>query len=166
VISWNTFVEEKGPLVYRTALRITGQSADAEDIVQDVFLEVYRLWQNRKVGNWDAVLRSLATRRSLDLLRRRKHSVTIGEVIADTSASPDVGAIRTELQDALRQAIARLPEQQAIVFALHYLEDQSHQEISAMLEITPQAVAVALHKARRRLQGDLAPILSGKDEQP
>jgi RNA polymerase sigma-70 factor, ECF subfamily len=150
-------------MAYRTALRIVGQAADAEDVVQDVFLEVHRLWQTRDVTNWEAVLRSLATRRAIDLLRRSKDEESLQQPITDHRAAPEDLIHEQELQAQVRRALARLPRQQAEVFALHFLEQQSHQEIAAALKISAHAVAVALHKARAKLETDLERLLSPEE---
>ena len=150
--SWNELVERHGPMVYRVALRIVGQAADAEDVVQEVFLEVHRLWSSRKAENWSALLRTLATRRAIDSLRRGKE--TLGQLDHDPEqlgAAPENLARAKELEEQLRAGIAQLPQQQAEVFTLHCLEGQSHQEIANELGITPRGVASALHKARVRL---------------
>ena len=147
-------------MAYRTALRIVGQPADAEDVVQDVFLEVHRLWQSREVANWEAVLRSLATRRALDLLRKSKGEESLQQPITDHAVAPDVLLREQELREEVRRAMARLPPQQAEVFALYFFEEQSHQQIAAALHISAHTVSVALHKARGKLETELEHLLS------
>ncbi len=164
MVAWNEIIDEFGPMVYRTALRIVGQAADAEDVVQEVFLEVYRLWKTREVGSWQAMLRSLATRRAVDHLRKHKGAVSLPDGVADLRRLNSEGpAYGRELEDLVRQSIARLPRQQAEVFSLHHLESQSHQEIATALGISTHAVATALHKARVRLEAELQSLLSPKE---
>lgn len=158
---WNELVEQHGPMVYRIALRVVGQAADAEDVVQDVFLEVHRLWWSRKTENWPALLRTLATRRAIDNLRRRKEKPNRLDCDPlQPGAEPDDVACAKELEDQLRAGIARLPQQQAEVFTLHWLEGRSHQEIADELDISPHGVASALHKARVRLAKGLSEHLT------
>jgi len=57
---WDRIVREHGPMVYGTAWRILGHAADAEDVVQDVFLQVHQLQQTHPVRYWVALLRSAA----------------------------------------------------------------------------------------------------------
>jgi RNA polymerase sigma-70 factor (ECF subfamily) len=163
VIAWDEFVDEFGPMVYHAAFRVVGQDADAEDVLQDVFLEVYRLWEARDVANWQAVLRSLATRRAIDVLRRRFATQDMPVDLAGSAADPADEASRNEVAERLRRAIARLPSQQATVVVLSQLENVPHDQIASMLEITPGAVATALHKARRRLEADFAAFLNSKE---
>src|SRR3954447_6381089 len=77
VTDWDRIVREHGPLVFGTAWRILGHAADAEDVVQDVFLQVHRLEQVRPVRCWVALLRRLATCRALDRLRQRRATVPL-----------------------------------------------------------------------------------------
>jgi RNA polymerase sigma-70 factor, ECF subfamily len=156
VIPWSELVEEHGPAVYGVALRIVGQSADAEDVIQEVFLEVHRLWKSRRVVNWRPLLRRLTVRRSLDNLRRRRGELCLPEqAVAHGGQNPHDAACTAELQDYLRIAISRLPSQQAEVLSLHFFEGMSHEEIASDLQITRQGVASALHKARTCLARNL-----------
>lgn len=161
MLEWTQLVDDFGPMAYRTALRIVGQSADAEDVVQDVFLEVHRIWQSREVANWKALLLSLATRRAIDLLRRRKRNERLQECLPDlTGVGPDEFASGQEFQARVRDAIARLPRQQAEVVSLHCLEEQSHEAIAATLNISTHAVSAALYKARIKLEVSLRRTLN------
>jgi RNA polymerase sigma-70 factor (ECF subfamily) len=156
VLDWTQFVDDFGPMAYRSALRIVGRAADAEDVVQEVFLEVHRVWQSRDVVNWQALLRSLATRRAIDLLRKRKRNERLRECVPDLAGvGPDEFASGQEYQAQVRDAIARLPRQQAEVVSLHYLEEQSHQAIADALNISTHAVSAALYKARMKLERSL-----------
>lgn len=156
LISWKEFVQEHGPTVYRVALRIVGQAADAEDIVQDVFLEVHRLWTTREIVCWNSVLRKLATRRAIDCLRKRNQDGDLSECAAEhLEHNPERVASLRELEEHIRKSIARLPRQQAEVISLHCLEGRSHSEIAEILNIRSEAVASALHKARARLADEL-----------
>ena len=62
---------EHAAAVWRTAYRLLGSTADADEAVQDAFVEAVRVCGREKVRDWGALLRRLATTRSLDRLRRR-----------------------------------------------------------------------------------------------
>jgi RNA polymerase sigma-70 factor (ECF subfamily) len=163
VIPWNDLVDDLGPVVYRIALRIVGHAADAEDVVQDVFLEVHRLWQARTVENWSGLVSSLAVRRSLDLVRKRKVQEPLPEQLFDPSNADPAGlAAGHELQELVRRTIARLPPQQAEVFSLYFLDQRSHHEIAEIMHISTHAVAASLHKARMRIESELQNHISSK----
>jgi RNA polymerase sigma-70 factor (ECF subfamily) len=157
VTDWQRFVGEHGPIVFAAAWRILEHAADVEDVVQDVFLEAYRLQQTQAVQHWPALLRRMAAYRALDRLRQRRH-----EMAADALAlvaqghGPEEEAIGRELEERLRQAIAQLPPREAEVFCLRYFEQMACNQIATLLRISSSAVSTALHKARTRLEVLLA----------
>jgi RNA polymerase sigma-70 factor, ECF subfamily len=154
-------VRDHGPLVYGTAWRILGHAADAEDVVQEVFLEAYRLRTSR-VRSWPGFLRRLATCRALDRLRQRKPMAPLdGLSTVEPAAGPEADAMGRELAEQLRAAVARLPRWEGEVFSLRYLDDLTPQQIADTLQISPGAVAVALHKARARLEMLLGTTVRG-----
>jgi RNA polymerase sigma-70 factor, ECF subfamily len=151
--TWDQIVGEHGPIVVRLARRILGPGPDAEDVVQQVFLEAFQLRQKQEVGNWPGLLRKVATRRALDRLRGRRRTEPLdGLECADAGSSPHETAVARELAERLREAIAQLPDGQAAVFSLRYFNELSYDEIAQALGIEPSAVGMALHKARLKLQ--------------
>ena len=156
---WERIVREHGPMVFTTAKRVLGQSAEAEDVAQDVLLEAFRLNQTQPVRSWGGFLRRLATCRALDRLRVQKKSISLnGMDVKDYGHGPDQAAIAKELAGRLRQALAQLPRREGEVFCLRYFEDLSYQQIGEILGTLPGAVAQALHKARARLEELLAEV--------
>lgn len=150
---WDLLVREHGTMVFRTAWRIVGNAADAEDITQEVFLEAHRLRAKQTVKNWGGLLRRLATCRSLDRLRERKNVLSIDAgVLASMESDPTEAAIERELAERLRVAITQLPRREAEVFCLRFFEGLGNEQIALSLQIAPGAVGVALHKARTKLE--------------
>ena len=159
---WDRIVREQGPLIYRTAWRILGHAADTEDVVQEVFLQVHQFVQTRPVRCWSGLLRRLAACRALDRLRQRRAAVPLdGLELAANGETPDEAAVSHELADRLRQAIAELPPREAEVFCFRYFDDLSYQEIADTLSISSGAVAMALHKARAKLETLLLEPVAG-----
>ena len=154
VTDWERIVREHGPMVFGTAWRILGHAADTEDVVQDVFLEVFRLRADGSVRSWAGYLRKMAACRALDRLRQKRRPVVSlnGLALHSPTPEPDLLAEEHELADRLRDAISELPEREAEVFCLRYFDDLSYQEIADSLDITTGAAAQALHKARGRLE--------------
>ena len=153
MLDWNRLVEECGPGVFRAAWHILRQAEDAEDVVQEVFLEAFRLAPANRVRHWDAFLRRLATCRALDRLRRRKPiSPLDSQAPAPASQEPEQNVIGRELADRLREAIGQLSEREAEVFCLRYFEDLDNQAIAGTLGLRAGAVRAALHKARAKLE--------------
>jgi len=160
-MDWNAIVRANGPAVFRAAWRILGQSADAEDVTQEVFLEAFRLERSGSVRSWPAMLRRMAVCRALDRLRRRRPAVSIDDRSPSSCAGPEADAIAAELAARVSEAIGQLPEREAEVFCLRYFEDLSNQEIADSLGIQAGAVAAALHKARAKLESSLRSHLQG-----
>ena len=139
--------------MFGTAWRILGHVADTEDVVQEVFLQVYRMQATQPVRHWAGLLRQLAACRALDRLRKRRPVVSLnGMHLPHSRNGPEETVIGRELAERLRQAVARLPEREAEVFCLRYFEEFSYQQIAESLDINPGAVATALHKARVKLE--------------
>jgi RNA polymerase sigma-70 factor (ECF subfamily) len=137
--------------VYRAALRVTGNPADAEDVMQTVFL---RVLHNPGEG-LDAAqaperyLRRAATNASIDVLRKR---TTRAEAPLDSGperAGPGSTAL---LKERVRRALAELPPQDAELFTLRNLEGLSYLELADHLGIERGTVASRLHRIRETLR--------------
>jgi RNA polymerase sigma-70 factor (ECF subfamily) len=163
VADWDRIVHEHGALVYRTAWRILGHAADTEDVVQEVFLQVHQFVQSRPVRHWSGLLRRLAACRALDRLRQRRCAQSLdGLELACQCETPEDALVSRELAERLRQAIAELPPREAEVFCLRYFDELSYQDIADTLAITGGAVAMALHKARAKLETRLGYVETDK----
>jgi RNA polymerase sigma-70 factor (ECF subfamily) len=151
---WESLVREQGPMVFQTAWRLLRDVQEAEDVTQDVLLELYRSRRPEDVS--PGLLQSIAVRRAIDHLRRRQRGVCVSHLaLATQGPSPDAQVIEAELVEQLRAGIAQLPPRQAEVFCLRFLHEQTYQQIADALEISPQAVAVSLHQARAKLRSYL-----------
>ena len=153
---WDHIVNCHVSLVVTCVRRIVGNDHDAEDVAQDVFLEAHRISQTSEIRNWPGFLRQLASRRAIDLLRKRKDKTLPSSIFntdaTGTSPEPYQIAMATELVQRLREGLCLLPESQGQVFSMRYFEDMSNEEIADSLGISLNAVGIALHKARKRLQ--------------
>ena len=164
VTDWKIIVEQYGGLVWATACRLVGNRADASDCFQETFLEAVRISRTESVREWSALLRHLATARSLDLLRVRyrqcdRTDATIDpDTVAGRESDPVQEAEAGELAERLRMALAQLPAQQAEIFCLNCVDQLSYREIGERLHITTNAVGVLLHRARQRLRELLARV--------
>jgi RNA polymerase sigma-70 factor (ECF subfamily) len=148
-------------MVFGTAWRILGHTADTEDVVQEVFLEAFRL-RGYEVRHWGGLLRRLAACRALDRLRQRKRSFSLnGLHLPSRDGNPEEAAIGNELARRLREAIGQLSERESQVFCLRYFDDLSNGEIAETLHISSGAVGVALHKARAKLEALLTETKTG-----
>ena len=157
--------------VFRAAHRITGSPADAEDVLQTVFLrlvksgEAYDLSQNP-----EAYLSRAAINASLDLIRSRGRSKSVELSEVDSNAleskfpNPEVAHADRELQKLIRQAVARLGKTAGEMFVLRYYEGYDNQEIAKMLDTSHMVVGVVLHRARTRLRKEIGQYLEKHNE--
>jgi RNA polymerase sigma-70 factor (ECF subfamily) len=167
-MDWDAIVRDHGPAVWRTARRLLGNRADAEECFQETFVDAVELVQrtNEPVRHWSALLVRLATARSVDRLRqrvRRSSREEAGETELSidrriNSPPPDV-AEAAEMSQRLRDALTHLPAKQSDVFCLHCLEGWSYREIAEHLGISEEDVGVSLHRARAALKERIATIL-------
>jgi RNA polymerase sigma-70 factor, ECF subfamily len=151
-ISWEEFVKQHAHAVLTCALRVLGNAADADDVAQDVFLEIFRQGRISQFASQPALMRSMATRRALDRLRRRKPTNGIDSAERDRREhEPSAYAIAAELDRQLRLQLAQLPAREAEVFCLTVFENCSAAEVAGILGTSTGAVAKSLCMARRRL---------------
>jgi len=167
---WQAVVEEYGPLVWRTAYRLLGNQADAGDCFQEAFLTALQLARRQPVRNLPGLLVRLATTRAIDRLRQRirrdRHEA--GTYDSERSAEGAGPLEHIETQDLavhLREAVGRLPSQEANVFCLRYLNEMSYVQIARELKIGVNTVGVSLHRAKTRLR-ELLTTTDVKDEVP
>jgi RNA polymerase sigma-70 factor (ECF subfamily) len=149
-------------VVLRAAYRVTGDAAEAEDVLQTVFLRLLHHEQKTDLAPSPAAyLKRAAINAAIDVVRRRKDDRRadlnlLEPLLSDGPANrPDQGQRESELKSWLRLALGRITPSAAEVFALHFFEGLDHQQISVDLDITTNAVAVLLHRARKQLRADL-----------
>ncbi|WGD54291.1 RNA polymerase sigma factor [Bradyrhizobium sp. CB1650] len=153
--AFRMLVERHIDRAYAIALRIIGNAADAEDVVQDSMLKIWShrgRWQHgrAKFSTW---LYRVISNRCIDLHRKpRTENVETVPEVAD--GQPDAAEIieRNELNDMLELAMQRLPEQQRIAVILSYHENMSNGEIAQVMETTVAAVESLLKRGRQQLR--------------
>ena len=151
--SWNEIVRTHGPPTYRAAWRILRHAQDCEDVVQEVFLQAYKPFLLGEIAHPKTFFNRVVTFRAIEMLRKRRRIESINSVLPlDESPSVETAVIHREEESRLRSIVAELPPRQAAVFCLIHFEELSHDEVAATLEISGDAVAMALHKARAKLR--------------
>jgi RNA polymerase sigma factor (sigma-70 family) len=151
--------EECHGLVFRTAYRITGNAADAEDVLQAVFLRLLRRDRSAEpLDNPESYLRRAAINASLDIIRTRREQPSVPLDESPPGAVPD----ERDTRDCLRNALARLDPRSAEIFALRFFEGHTNPEIARMLGISQIYTGVVLHRARKQLQKEIKSYLGGK----
>jgi RNA polymerase sigma factor (sigma-70 family) len=145
--------------MYNTSLRIVNNEAEAEDIMQDSFLDAFqRLGSYSGEGSFGSWLKRIVINRSLDHLRRVKETVSIDDAELDI---PDLADDNREEEIQFRvaevkRAISMLPEDYRVVLSLFLLEGYDHDEIAQVLGITNQLSRTRFSRARQKLLGLLA----------
>jgi RNA polymerase sigma-70 factor (ECF subfamily) len=140
-------------MVFRAALRVTGNTADAEDILQTVFLRILaRGGDVESVTLPAAYFRRAAVNAAVDVLRRRELHA---ESTYEEGAPQVVVQPPLLLKERLRRAIAALDGEDASLFLLRHVEGLSNLELAAMFKMEKNNVAVRLHRIRQRLQAEM-----------
>jgi RNA polymerase sigma-70 factor (ECF subfamily) len=168
--AFDQLYREQAGRLYNLAYRMTGAAADAEDLVQEMFLLAYRKIGSFKgessIGTW---LYRLGVNLCVDHLRSRQHRDRRATESLDddrqrgqrVAALPTTEMTLTRLE--LERAIAELPESYRSAFVLHDVEGFGHGEIASMLRIAEGTSKSLVHKARMRLRQ----ILTGaRDQRP
>ena len=141
-------------LVYRTAYSIVNNAADAEDVVQSLFLRLVRRQLPPDVRtNVSGYFYRAAVNQSLDILRSRRRY----DLVADLEAL-DVPSIAAEprfaeqLHRQLEAALAELPPEAVHILVLRYTHNHSDKQIAALLGVSRITIAVRLVRSRARLK--------------
>ena len=155
-------------LVFRAAVRVTGNASDAEDVLQTVFLRlVRRPAEAVELRGAESYLYRAAINSALDLVRSKPRRVSVPledaspAAIEARSSSPDRVLAAGEIRKWLRRAITRLSPRSAEIFILRFFEGRDNGEIARLLETTPSTVAVTLHRTRERLHREYDAEMGG-----
>lgn len=155
--------------VFRTAYRVTGSPADAEDVLQTVFLRLARGSESVTVpDNPESYFAKAAVNASLDLLRAKKRSRSVaiddlengGAAIELVSRrNPEASQEDRELRQLIREAVSKLGPTAGQMFALRYFEGYDNGEIAQIMKTSAVVVGVTLHRARARLRKEIGSYL-------
>ncbi|MCE3552291.1 sigma-70 family RNA polymerase sigma factor [Pseudonocardia sp. RS11V-5] len=160
VRAFSVLAQRHQAALYRLALRLVGNAADAEDALQESLLDAWRrLDRFRGDSAFTTWAYRIVTNRCLDLLRRRRATVSVeqvAEVAPERLAAPEAGAPEHAAEvdaglAALRAALRTLPDDQRACFVLRELEGLGYAEIAEITGASETAVRGRLHRARRGL---------------
>ena len=144
--------------LFRFSLQIVGNVAEAEDVVQEVFI---KLWKSREkldeYRNLEAWCMRLTKNQSIDKLRSKHRRVSDldGVDVTETEATPHRLAEVNDLMGLVHKALAQLPEKQRQIMHLRDIEGLTYQEISDALEVPLNQVKVSLYRARQFVKHQL-----------
>jgi RNA polymerase sigma-70 factor (ECF subfamily) len=161
-ISFNELIENYSNGVLRTAARILGDTQQAQDVHQEVFLEIWRRWHKYDGRtNWNAYLYRTTVRSAIRFARKSrtgKHIPQQFEGLTYTT-NPDENLRTAELQQKLAGSLAKLPKRQAEVFVLSRIEGLGNEKIAELLGCSQKTVRVHLHRATKQLAAKLSEYL-------
>jgi RNA polymerase sigma-70 factor (ECF subfamily) len=136
-------------MVYRTALRVTGNAADAEDVLQSVFLRLLHQEGTLELTHSsERYLRRAATNAGIDIIRKR-HSQR--ETPLENSPERTSAARDAVLKETVRRALGKLDPEDAELFSLRNIEGFSYEELAELFGIERGTVASRLHRIRHQL---------------
>lgn len=167
--------------VYGLALRLAGNPPDAEEVLQDAFLQAWQhladfrgdakfsTWLFRIATNAALMLRRSRRRRATDSLEeclplfREDGRLARFDVDYGRAGRVDQLLERDELARLVKEAIERLPEDFRVVVELRDLEELSTEDTAAILGLAPALVSTRLHRARLMLRGFLGRLAGGEE---
>lgn len=141
--------------MFNTAIRIVNDSAQAEDIMQEAFLEAFRKIENYRgessFGTW---LKKIVINKSIDEIRKAKDVISIDELDVDLPVQNDdenyLQVLSTRVEE-IRKAIHALPDSFRIILSLYLLEGYDHEEIAQILDISYNLSRTRYSRARKKL---------------
>lgn len=163
-------VDNHRQMVVNTCFGLLHNTDDAEDVAQEVFIEVFRsvdkFRADAKISTW---LYRIAVNRSLNFIRdnrKRKWFQSFDEIVeskidalsrlsADHSDTPEYDLEKSQRALLLHEAIDALPENQRIAFTLNKYEDLAYKEIAEVMELSVSSVESLIHRAKKNLQKKL-----------
>src|SRR5262245_29720119 len=145
------------PQVFRYLVRLIGKDSVAEEIANDVFLEVWRnahqFEAKSQVATW---LLAIARYKALSALRRRSEAQIDEDAvaaIADPADDPETTADRESRRAILKKCLAQLPAAQQQVIDLVYFQDKSVEEVATFVGVAANTVKTRMFYARNRMAG-------------
>lgn len=150
---FSEYVTSRLGSLLRTACLLTGNRADAEDLVQAALAKTYLAWDRiEDRGALDGYVRRAMINTHISWWRRRRLEEYPTDTIPDQAVADPSGA--SDLYDALRRAVDRLPQRMRTAVVLRYFEDMTEAEIAAMLGVSLGTVKSTVSRAVAKLRID------------
>lgn len=166
--AFTKLVEEYQDMVYNTALGIVQQADDADDITQEVFIQIYQSVSSFKgESKFSTWLYRITLSKALDHEKKKKRKKRFGFAQSLFGADrgeqahpvefnhPGVQMEKKERANELFNALKQIPDKQRIAFTLHKLEGQSYQEVAEIMNTTLYAVESLMSRAKANLRKEL-----------
>ncbi len=159
--AFKTFVDSYNNLVFRAVMSFGISKVDAEDLSQEVFIEVYRnankFRNESEISTW---LYRIAINKTLNFIKKRKKTlwrrnedtVFLVNDICMAEESSETKYVNEEQRKKLYGSIQKLSKNQRIAFTLNKIENLSYKEISEIMDISVSSVESLIHRAKKNLQ--------------
>ena len=168
--AYGALVARYSQIVFRVAYRITGDEADADEVVQEAFMRGYQKLESfesrASFGTW---IYRIASNSALNLVSRRKAGTSLQIAddadpaqqqvqLADPGAGPERHLLSREIEALQETAMSKLTATERTAFVLRHMEEKTTTEIAEALEIAPNAAKQAVFRAVQKLRRSLAPL--------
>jgi RNA polymerase sigma-70 factor (ECF subfamily) len=145
--------------MYNTCLRILNDTSEAEDVMQESFLDAFRKLDDYKGdGSFGGWLKRIVINNSIDAIRKRKEVIPLDDNIyrhLDETAAGNSGSGTTEETEyrveEIKKAVPLLPEEHRVILSLFLFEGYDHDEIAFILKITNNASRTRFSRAKSKL---------------
>ena len=158
MISFQTDILPLKNELYRLALRITMNAAEAEDVVQETMLKVWnRREQWNQIESIEAFCLTICRNLSLDKMRRMDNQTQSLDATYDPkdqhiASNPEEQAVQRDRIQLVRQLISQLPEKQRSCMQLRDMEGKSYKDIATILNMTEEQVKINIFRARQTIK--------------
>lgn len=160
-LTYQNFLNKNQDRIFSYAMYMLRNREDAEDVTQEVFVKMWKNWENIHKEKRDAWILKVAHNYCIDMLRK-KHSPkkswsTIEDKHTDSlsiekSITPEKQMEMTEVQKALLAAMSNMPEKMRSMMLLHYFQGEKFEVIADMLDMSLSAVKTGMHRGRKQLK--------------
>jgi RNA polymerase sigma-70 factor, ECF subfamily len=173
-INFKQLVESHQEKVRNTCFRFLKNREDAEDVAQDVFIQVHdSLDDFRSDSELSTWIYRIAVNKSLDFLRKQKRKkrftqltslfgINQEEIVLSPLENPHQDLERKERNQILDSAIDKLPESQKIAITLSRYEGFSNKDLASIMKLSVSAVEALLHRAKWNLRKNLSEVFEKK----
>lgn len=162
--AYNQIVDRYKGKIYAFLYRMIGNTQDAQDLAQEVFIKAYcKIGDYRPDYSFSAWLFRIATNHCLDEIRKRKRvpAITSDETELIHADTPEQLLLIKERNSMLHDQLLSLEEEYRIVLILRHVEHLSYKEIGEMLSLPVTTVQMRLHRAHKKLRQWLTPAKGG-----
>jgi len=158
--AFESLVRRQSRFVFRVAYALLRNAHDAEDVVQETFMSLYRTGAWRQIKDERAFLARVAWRQAVDRIRaspqRREEAVDIEQQLTSSGLDPEQALLEADLNAAVHRLIDALPEELRQPLALSSLQELNSREIATILGIPEGTVRTRLMRARQVLKQKLS----------